>query len=93
MNKINVSTNFIKNLLLTTLAGVLVVACEKEEDSHEDIVKADLLIIIHSLDSPCEEVLEYESTDELGYVVNCQSGHEYLISVNPQGRVGVQNRE
>lgn len=59
----------------------------------KDIVKADLLIIIHSLDSLCEEVLEYESADELGYVVNCQSGDEYVISVIPQGRVSVEDRE
>jgi hypothetical protein len=83
----------IKSLLLLSLVGLFVTACERREESHEDIVKADLLLIIDSLGSPCEQVLEYKATEELAYTVNCESGDSYLISVNPQGRVDVQNKE
>jgi len=84
---------WIKNLLAVSLASVLVVACDRQEESHEDIVKADLLVIIDSMGSPCEQVIDYEATEELAYKINCKSGHRYLISVNPQGRVDVQNKE
>ncbi len=93
MNKTRIRMKFIKRLLLVSLAGLLVSACDRKEDSHEDIVRADLLIIIDSLGSPCEQVLEYETTEELAYTVNCESGDRYLISVNPQGRVDVQTHD
>jgi len=84
---------FIKNLLLVSLVATLVTACERKEESHEDIVKADLLLIIDSLGSPCDQVLEYEATEELAYTVSCDSGDSYLVSVNPQGRVDIQDKE
>ena len=93
MNKTDIQMRFIKNLLLVSLVATLVTAYERKEDSHEDIVKADLLLITDSLGSPCEQVLEYEATEKLAYTVNCESGDSYLISVNPQGRVDVQNKE
>ena len=84
---------FINSLLLVSLLGLFVTACDRQEDSHEDIVKADLLLIIDSLGSPCDQVLEYTATEELAYTVSCESGDSYVISVNPQGRVDVQNKE
>ena len=93
MNKTDIKMRFIKNLLLVSLGATLVTACERKEESHEDIVKADLLLIIDSLGSPCEQVLEYEATEELAYTVSCESGDSYLISVNPQGRVDIQDKE
>lgn len=93
MKQMNMRINLMKNLLLIFLASVLVLACDKKEDSHEDIVRADLLLIIDSLGSPCDQVVEYEASGELAYTVNCESGDSYLISVNPQGRVDVQNKE
>ena len=83
----------IKNLLLVSLVGGFLIACDRQEDSHEDIVKADLLLIIDSLGSPCNQVLEYEATQELAYTVSCESGDSYLVSVNPRGRVDIQDKE
>lgn len=77
-------------LVLSVLAAA---SCKQEQVSHEEIVKADLLVIIESLGSPCGEVLKYQSTDELGYTIQCKSGDEYIISVDPQGRVGLENRQ
>ena len=91
MNKLCFPKSLNKILLFAALAGVLITACDRDEITHEEIVKTDLLIIIDSLGSPCEEVVKYESTTELGYVVSCRSGHEYVISVSPQGRVEVQH--
>jgi hypothetical protein len=84
---------FISSLSFVSLLSLLLTACEKREASHDDIVKADLLLIIDSLGSPCEQVLEYEATDELAYTVSCESGDTYRVSVNPQGRVDIQNNE
>ena len=84
---------FVNSLLFACLVSLLVAACSKEDESHEDIVKADLLLLIESLDSPCEAVIGYETREELEYKVNCQSGHQYVISVNPQGRVDVKHKE
>ncbi len=83
----------VNRVLLASLLGLFLTACDRQEDSHEDIIKADLLLIIDSLGSPCDQVLEYEATDELAYSVSCKSGDSYRISVNPQGRVDVQNKE
>ena len=85
--------NFMKALVTVVPVCLLIAACDREEDSHEDIVKADLLVIIESLGSPCGQVNSYESTEGLGYTVHCESGDQYEISVNPQGRIGIQNRE
>jgi len=93
MNKIHTQTDSIRTLLVIAPVAVFLTACDREEESHEDIVKADLLVIIDSLGSPCGQVLKYESTKELGYTVHCKTGDQYVISVNPQGRVGIQNRE
>jgi len=93
MNKMYMQMKWIKNLLAVSLASALVVACDRQEESHEDIVKADLLVIIDSMGSPCEQVIDYESSEELAYSISCKSGHRYLISVNPQGRVDIQNKE
>ena len=84
---------FINSLLLVSLLSLLVTACDRQEDSHEDIVKADLLLIIDSLGSPCDQVLEYEAMEELTYTVSCESGDSYHVSVNPQGRVHVKSKE
>ena len=70
--------------LVTMLAG-----CAGKHHTHEDIVRADLASIIESLGSPCKKVLKYKTTGALAYTVSCESGQQYLISVNPQGRVGV----
>ena len=86
-------TNFMKSLIPVILVCSLVSACDREEGSHEDIVKADLLVIIESLGSACGQVDSYESTENLGYTVHCKTGDQYEISVNPQGRIGIQNRE
>ena len=82
-----------KTLVTVVPVCLLIAACYREEDSHEDIVKADLLVIIESLGSPCGQVNSYESTEGLGYTVHCEAGDQYEISVNPQGRIGIQNRE
>mgnify|MGYP001555368398 FL=1 len=89
----NVSTGLFRNLPLFILSAVVVAACEQKQASHDEIVKADLLVIIDSLGSPCGEVLEYQRHDELGYTIHCKSGDEYLISVDPQGRVGMESRK
>ena len=89
----NVSTGLFRNLPLFILSAVFVAACEPKQASHDEIVKADLLVIIDSLGSPCGEVLEYQRNDELGYTIHCKSGDEYLISVDPQGRVGMESRK
>jgi len=60
------------------------------EISGFEYVRADLAVIIDSPGSPCEKVLKYESTGELRYTVQCQSGDQYIISVNPQGRVNLK---
>ena len=85
--------NLMKFLVPVVPVCLLIAACDREEESHEDIVKADLLVIIESLGSPCGQVNSYESTEGLGYTVHCESGDQYEISVNPQGRIGIQNRE
>ena len=85
--------NLMKSLVPVVPVCLLIAACDREEDSHEDIVKADLLVIIESLGSPCGQVNSYESTEDLGYTVHCETGDRYEISVNPQGRIGIQNRE
>ena len=93
MNKMYMRMKLINSLLFVSLLSLLVTACDRQEDSHEDIVKADLLLIIDSLGSPCDQVVDYEATEELAYTVSCESGDSYLVSVNPQGRVDVQNKE
>ena len=93
MTRLNFSTGLSRNLPLLILSAVGAMACEQDQVSHDDIVKADLLVIIESLGSPCGEVLEYQSSGELGYTIHCKSGDEYLISVDPQGRVGTENRK
>jgi len=90
VNKMHMRIKFICNLLLISLLGLFVIACERKDDSHEEIVRADLLLIIDSLGSACDQVLEYEVTEELAYTVSCESGDRYLVSVNPQGRVDIQ---
>jgi len=90
MNTMHIRIKFIISLLCASLVGLLVTSCEKQEESHEDIVKADLQLIIDSLGSPCEQVVEYEAMEELAYAVSCKSGERYVISVSPQGRVDVQ---
>ena len=76
-------------LVFVFVASLLLAACAPEAPSHEDIVRVDLAIIIDSLGSSCDKVLEYEATGELEYTVVCQSGGRYVVSVNPQGQVGV----
>ena len=93
MKTVHVLTNVTKVLLQTILITFILTACDREVESHEDIVKADLLIIIDSLGSPCGQVLKFESTKELGYTVHCKTGDIYIVSVNPQGRVDIQDRE
>jgi hypothetical protein len=93
MKNIRTQTDSLKILLGIALTGLFITACDGEKASHEDIVKADLLVIIDSLGSPCGRVLKYESAKELGYTVHCKTGDQYVISVNPQGRVGIQNRK
>lgn len=90
MNKNRFSAGLTYRLVLVMLVGGLVAACDLKEPSHEDIVRADLAIVIDSLGSPCGQVLEYETSGELEYTVNCQTGHRYIISVNPQGRVALK---
>ena len=85
--------NLMKSLVPVVPVCLLIAACDREEDSHEDIVKADLLVIIESLGSPCGQVNSYEAMEDLGYTVHCETGDQYEISVNPQGRIGIQNRE
>lgn len=93
MIRLKSTTGLSRNWPIFILFAVVTAACEQEQVSHDDIVKADLLVIIDSLGSPCGEVLEYQSNSELGYVIHCKSGDEYLISVDPQGRVGMESRK
>ncbi len=93
MTRLETATVLTRQLWLLVLSVLAVASCKQEQVSHDDIVKADLLVIIDSLGSPCGEVLKYQSTDELGYTIHCKSGDEYVISVNPQGRVGLENRQ
>ena len=93
MKTAHVLTSVTRVLLQAILVTFILTACDREEESHEDIVKADLSIIIDALGSPCGQVLSYESTKELGYTVHCKTGDVYIISVNPQGRVDIQDRE
>jgi hypothetical protein len=93
MNRIHTHIVSLVSLFAVAFTGLFVTACDGDVDSHEDIVKRDLLTIIDSLGSPCGQVLNYESMEELGYTVHCSSGDQYFISVNPQGRVDIQNRE
>ncbi len=93
MNKIHICPSFTWRLVFVALVSGLVVACDHKEPSHEDIVRADLAIVIDSLGSPCKQVLEYEATGELEYTVHCQTGDRYIISVNPQGRVDLKAHE
>ena len=93
MIRLNSSKGLFRNLPLFVLSAVGAAACEREQTSHEDIVKADLLVIIDSLGSPCGEVLEYQTSGELGYTIYCKTGDEYFLSVDPQGRVGMEGRK
>ena len=80
-------------LALIVASSTLFVGCAGKHKTHDEIVRADLAVIIESLGSPCKKVLNYKTTGALAYTVSCESGQQYLISVNPQGRVGVQPHE
>ena len=90
MTRLSFSTGLFRNLPLLILSAVVAAACEQDQVSHDDIVKADLLVIIESLGSHCGEVLEYQTSGELGYTIYCKSGDEYFLSVDSQGRVGME---
>ena len=81
------------NLGLTVQALILLQACTEHEPSHEAIIRQDLLTIIETLGSPCEQVSEFESNTEFSYSVTCETGDRYRISVNPEGRVHLQEHE
>ena len=74
-------------------ALILLGACTEHEPSHEAIIRQDLLTIIETLGSPCEQVSEFESTTDFSYSVTCETGDRYRISVNPEGRVHLQEHE
>ena len=93
MTRLNFSTGLSRNLPLLILSAVVAAACEQDQVSHDDIVKADLLVIIDSLGSPCGEVLEYQTSGELGYTIYCNTGDEYVLSVDPHGRGGMEGRK
>jgi len=78
---------------LMVQALILLQACTEHEPSHEAIIRQDLLTIIETLGSPCEQVSEYESATEFSYSVTCETGDRYRISVNPEGRVHIQEHE
>ena len=80
-------------LLVLIIASTLLAGCAGKHKTHDEIVRADLATIIESLGSPCKKVLNYKATGALAYSVSCESGQQYLISVNPQGRVGVKPHE
>ena len=81
------------NLGLTAQALILLQACTEHEPSHEAIIRQDLLTIIETLGSPCEQVSEFEFTTDFTYSVTCESGDRYRISVNPEGRVHVKEHD
>ena len=74
-------------------ALILLGACTEHEPSHEAIIRQDLLAIIETLGSPCEQVSRFESTTNFSYSVTCETGDRYRISVNPEGRVHIQEHE
>jgi len=78
-------------LMVQTL--MLLQACTEHEPSHEAIIRQDLLTIIETLGSPCEQVSEFESATEYSYSVTCQTGDRYRISVNPEGRVHIKEQD
>ena len=75
---------------LTVQILMLLQACTEHEPSHEVIIRQDLLTIIETLGSPCEQVSEFESASEFSYSVTCETGDRYRISVNPEGRVHIK---
>jgi len=81
------------NLGLTVQALILLQACTEQEPSHESIIRQDLLSIIETLGSPCEQVSEFEFTTDFTYSVTCESGDRYRIYVNPEGRVHVKEHD
>jgi len=92
----NITTSRIRRkspLLMLLVASTLLAGCAGKHQTHSEIVRADLAVIIESLGSPCEKVSNYQSTGALAYTVSCESGQQYLISVNPQGRVGIKPHE
>jgi len=81
------------NLGLTVQALVILQACTEHEPSHESIIRQDLLTIIETLGSPCEQVSEFEPTTEFSYSVTCETGDRYRISVNPEGRIHIKEHD
>ena len=81
------------NLGLTVQALILLQACTEYEPSHDAIIRQDLLTIIETLGSPCEQVSEFELTTDFTYAVTCESGDRYRIYVNPEGRVHVKKHD
>jgi hypothetical protein len=61
--------------------------------AHEAIIRQDLLTIIETLGSPCDEVSEFESPAEHACSVSCETGDRYRISVNPEGRVHIREQD
>ena len=78
---------------LMVQALIILQACTEHEPSHEAIIQQDLLTIIETLGSPCEQISEFESTTDFSYSVTCETGDRYRISVNPEGRVHIQEHE
>ena len=78
---------------LTVQTLMLLQACTEHEPSHEAIIRQDLLTIIETLGSPCEQVSEFESATEFSYSVTCETGDRYRISVNPEGLVHIKEHD
>lgn len=74
---------------IVVLVSLVLAGCADPEMTHEEIVREDLLTIIEELGTPCGRVVEHEVRDELAYTVRCETGEEFRISVNPEGRVQV----
>lgn len=81
----------IMRVLLACLLLQAATACTNtgNEDSHDSIIRADLLEIIEQQQRTCAEVVRFEVDDRLDFRVECSSGDRYRIHVGAEGHVNV----
>ena len=78
-----------RRLLPMLLCAAAILSCSREEESHEEIIRHDLLAILQEMEANCPEITRYEYTKRHAYRVECSNQEHFTVAVDAEGRIQV----